>query len=210
MRKLRQKVSHGWDRIWHRETNADRGSTSSNRTRHDPDQPTEQQLKESATSSVLCRDSTPKEKYHRENPKPRDISQGNSATLPKHTQHHDTQHSLAHVIREEDAGEKSKPDEPLQEDYHNKGQARDLWNEAFEKLSPATRAQLRAFGYEPVSRTSQQEQSLNTIIKVLQQKQKQCDEETWTLELWEGELPIRSAAGVLTEAYRFLSHLTSK
>ncbi|RAH86793.1 hypothetical protein BO86DRAFT_428564 [Aspergillus japonicus CBS 114.51] len=194
MRRLRQKVSHGWDCIWHRETNADRGSTSSNRTRHDPDQPTEQQLKESATSSVLCRDSTPKEKYHCEDPEPRDISQGNSATLPKHTQHHDTQHSLAYVVKDEDAGEKSKPDEPSQEDHHNKGQARDLWNEAFEKLSPATRAQLRAFGYEPVSRTSQQEQSLNTIIKVLQQKQKQCDEETWTFDVGQHKIIVRDYA----------------
>ncbi|RAH75063.1 uncharacterized protein BO66DRAFT_71630 [Aspergillus aculeatinus CBS 121060] len=193
MRRLKEKVSHGRDRIRHKETNGDRGSTSSSRTRHNPNQPTEQQSKESATLSVLCRDSTPKENDHCEDLQPQDVSQGNSATLPKHIQHNDTQHSLIHVAKEEDT-EESNSHEPSKKDHHNEAQPRDLWNEAFEKLSPATQAQLRAFGYEPVSATSQQEQNLNVIIKVLQQKQKQCEEEAWTFDVGQHKIIVRDYA----------------
>ncbi|GLA60459.1 hypothetical protein AtubIFM54640_000913 [Aspergillus tubingensis] len=169
MHRLKEKISRRLHRSRHKEPAADNQSTSPDCKRSDPIE-SAKKLSQKRSTSVSSKPSITNRSQHEE-AVPRSHPETSRSLSTS-----DTRGKVSSVKSETKTSDFSLLVSSKQPDS-DEGVSRNLWKEAFEKLSPDTQDGLRKRGYEPSLNTDQGD--LYILLNDLRKKVELCDKERW-------------------------------
>ena len=169
MHRLKEKISRRLHHFRHEEPAGDNQFTSPDCERSDPIRPAKKPLRK-RSGPVSSEVSITNRNQHAE-AVPRSPTEKKRWLLTS-----DTLGEVSSVKGENKIPHSSLPEFPKELDS-DEGVSRNLWKEAFEKLSPDTQDGLRKRGYEPSLNTDPGD--LDNLLNDLRKKVELCDKKRW-------------------------------